>query len=76
MKKIHFTTNNSVGYLELPDDVKSIKVPQGICVNCEETEPLEYDTGINVPEEQGTDHQITIPGGGEEDGEHLLPNIE
>jgi len=75
MKRIEFTTNNSVGYLELPDDVKSIKVPSGICVNCEETEPLEYDTGINVPAEQNTDHKITIPGG-EDDGEHLLPNIQ
>lgn len=75
MKRIEFTTNRGVGFVEIPDDVTSIKVPEGICSNCNETEPLEYDAGINVPAEQENDHKITIPGG-EEDTEHLLPNIQ
>ena len=75
MKKIHFTTARGTGFVEIPDDVTSIRIPEGICENCGDHEPLTYDAGINVPEEQNTDHKITLPGA-EEDVEHLLPNIE
>jgi len=75
MKKIHFTTSRGVGFVEIPDDVTSIRVPEGICENCGE-EPLTYDAGIAHHEDEPDEsHKITIPGG-EEDTEHLLPNIQ
>ena len=76
MKRIHFTTSRGVGFVEIPDDVTSIKIPEGICTNCNETEPLTYDAGIaHHEDEPENSHKVTIPGG-EEDTEHLLPNIE
>lgn len=76
MKKIQFTTARGVGFVEIPDDVTSIKVPEEICSNCNETEPLTYDAGIaHHEDEPENDHKITLPGG-EEDTEHLFPNIE
>lgn len=76
MKKIHFTTARGTGFVEIPDDVTSIKIPEGICSNCNETETLEHGA-IGAYQEGPVDesHKITIPGG-EEDTEHLLPNIE
>ncbi len=92
MKKITFETNNSIGHIELPDDAKNIKLPQGACQDCDEPEPLTHEAiGIYeelddqlphgaVPvseEEPDNDHRIAIPGGEETDDEHLLlPNIE
>lgn len=76
MKRIEFTTSRGTGYVEVPDDVISIRVPEGVCSNCNETDPLTYDAGINTAEDKPENsHKITIPGG-EEDTEHLLPNIQ
>ncbi len=76
MKRIHFTTSRGVGFVEIPDDVTSIKIPEGICTNCNETEPLTYDAGIAHHEDEPDEsHKITIPGG-DKDDEVLLPNIE
>ena len=76
MKKIEFTTARGTGYVEIPDDVTSIRVPEGICSNCGEPETLEHGAvGAYQGEPEDDSHKITLPGG-EEDTEHLLPNIE
>ncbi len=36
MKKIEFVTSRGTGYVEIPDDTTSIKIPKGVCENCEE----------------------------------------
>ncbi len=76
MKRIEFTTNRGTGFVEIPDDTISIRVPKGICENCEETETLEHGAvGVYQDEQADDDHKIVLPGG-EEDTEHLLPNIQ
>lgn len=77
MKRIEFTTNRGTGYVEIPDDVTSIKVPEGICSNCNETEPLTYDAGIaHHEDEPENSHRITIPDKAEDDEDILMPNIQ
>ena len=36
MKRIEFVTSRGTGYVEIPDDVTSIKIPKGVCENCDE----------------------------------------
>jgi len=36
MKRIEFVTSRGTGYVEIPDDTTSIKIPKGICKNCDE----------------------------------------
>ena len=77
MKKIQFTTARGVGFVEIPDDVTSIKVPEEICSNCNETEPLTYDAGIAHHEDEPDEsHKITIPEKAEDDEDILMPNIQ
>jgi len=73
MKKIHFTTARGVGYVEIPEDTTSIRIPEGICENCGE-EPLRYNEAEDNEEEGTDDHRITIAGG-DDDNEVLMPNI-
>jgi hypothetical protein len=60
MKKIHFTTSRGVGFVEIPDDTKSIKLPKGLCHNCNEEPLLPPDVEANETTE--------------EDDNKLLPN--
>ncbi len=77
MKKIAFTTARGTGFVEIPDDVTSIKVPEGLCSNCNEVEPLTYDAGIAFHEDEPIDenHKITIPGEDEDNEDILMPNV-
>jgi hypothetical protein len=76
MKRIEFTTNNSVGYIELPDNVKSIKIPAGVTVQSDTIEPLMPTQFPDEAEETTKPYipQAGVPKPGEE--EPMLPNVE
>jgi len=84
MKRIEFTTNRGSGYVEIPDDTVSIKIPEGIN---KDTEILthgvftnEQDTIKTQKDGSVVTDSLMIPTQGvekndEDDLEKLIPNL-
>ena len=78
MKRIHFTTARGTGYVEIPDDTTSIKIPEGIN---KDTEILTHGVFTNQQDVMATtDDVVEDPAQGVEknkdaDLEKLIPNL-
>lgn len=78
--RIEFITSRGTGHIDLPNDVKSIKIPKGICQNCDEDIEILTHSVITNQQDGSAATDVVDPAKEkvveDEDGlEKMIPNL-